>query len=101
MPDSIYSGFISILFMKILTLKDCLHIYRAEATAPHTPHLGGGQRHQGAQKWLFRCPAYIPNIFQHIKSDRDLVNPLNTAGINKIEYADENNKKSYYIGVTK
>ena len=42
-----------------------------------------------------------PNIFQHIKSDRDLVNPLDTAGIYRIEYTDENNKKYYYVGVTK
>ena len=33
-----------------------------------------------------------PNIFQHKKSDRDPVNPLDTAGIYRIEYTDENNK---------
>ena len=42
-----------------------------------------------------------PNIFQHIKSDRDPVNPLDAADIYRIDYTDENNKKGYYIGVTK
>ena len=41
-----------------------------------------------------------PNIFQHIKSDRLPVNPLDTADIYRIEHTDENNKKGQ-IGVTK
>ena len=41
------------------------------------------------------------NIFHYIKSDRDPINPLDTAGVYRIKYKDENSKKDYYIGVTK
>ena len=44
---------------------------------------------------------FYPNIFQHVKSDRDPINPLDTADIYRIEYTDENSKKGYYIRVTK
>ena len=40
------------------------------------------------------------NIFQYAKTDRDAINPLDTAGVCRIEYTNENSKKGY-IGVTK
>ena len=34
-----------------------------------------------------------PNIFQYVKSDRDLINLFDTAGVYRIEYTDEMVKK--------
>ena len=42
-----------------------------------------------------------PNNFQYVKSDRDLINPLDTAGVYRVEYTNENSEKDYYTGVTK
>ena len=42
-----------------------------------------------------------PNILQRIRNDRDSINPLETAGIYKIEYEKEGEEKGSYIGMTK
>ena len=41
------------------------------------------------------------NIFQQIRKDRDSINPLETSGIYKLEFINENNKTGSYIGMTK
>ena len=40
-----------------------------------------------------------PNIFQYVKSDRDLINPLDTPVVYRIEHTDENRDKGY-VGFT-
>ena len=48
------------------------------------------------------CLQYIGgNVFQYVKSDRDPINPLDSAEIYRIEYRDKNRDKGYYIGITK
>ena len=74
-----------ILIQPYLTVKGAAYILKKEAA-----------------KFNLNVPIQpSPNIIQHIKSDRDLVNPLDTAGVYRIKYTDENNKEGYYIGVTK